>query len=522
MGNIATVLAGFLFRVFQVIVESSLYLLIGFLVAGGLRALVEPARLRQFFGTGRWTGPVRAWAAATLLPVCSLGVLPVLRELRRARVRRDAVLTFALAAPIFNPVSLLYGASYLGAGLLTTLAVGTLFIAVAAGMLCGPGGSAEDEGLVPCDEDAPLASTGSQRLRAGAVHAARGASGPVLVDIAVGIVVAGLVAAVLDPAWLAEGTFSGDPKAIPLMTAVALPTYVTSEKAVATLPEMLKFRQSSGAMFCLIVLGVGVSAGQLSWIGRSYGPGIALRWVGVIVTLTVAGAYAIDRQIPAVGTSNVDNDHFDVFTNTLDASQLSAIQSKVGNFAANVGTLHWMTLGAVSALILAGVILRTTRFGRLVQVEGPSIGAGEDPPSPRAKSVLDFELPRWLLASFATVGILSVVGVGAFAFFPSPEEIFRDMTIIKADYFGELAAASPAAPLHHLDLWDRQVARLPLGALIRLSRPSDEARQLTGELRTGIRRLRGATESGRRDEARAIFAQLQSTVNRCKQAYQVW
>jgi uncharacterized membrane protein YraQ (UPF0718 family) len=231
-------------------------------VAGGLRALVEPARLRRFFGTGRWTGPVRAWAAATLLPVCSLGVLPVLCELRRARVRRDAVLTFALAAPIFNPVSLLYGASYLGPGLLVTLALGTLFIAIAAGMLCGPDGSAEDEGSAPGDEGAPLASTGSQRLRAAAIHAARGASGPVLVDIAVGVVVAGLVAAVLSPSWLAEGTFSGDPKAIPLMTAVALPTYVTSEKGVATLPEMLKFRQSSGAMFCLIVLGVGVSAGQ--------------------------------------------------------------------------------------------------------------------------------------------------------------------------------------------------------------------------------------------------------------------
>jgi hypothetical protein len=243
--------------------------------------------------------------------------------------------------------------------------------------------------------------------------------------------------------------------------------------------------------------------------------------VGVIVTLTVAGAYAIERQIPAVGTINVDNDHFDVFTNTFNGAELSNIPTKVGKYTANVAALHWVTLGAVSALILAGVVVRNTRFGRLVQVESPPIGAGGEAPPPRARSLLDFELPRWLLTSMATAGILAVAGVGAFAFYPSPDEIFRDMTIIKADYFGELGAASPAAPLHHLDLWDRQVARLPLGALIRLSRPSEEARQVTGELRAGIRRLRGATEIGHRDEARALFARLQTTVDRCRKAYHV-
>ena len=88
---------GFLLRVVQVVVDASLYIIIGLLMAGALRAMVGPERLRTLFGTGRWTAPFRAWlAATTLLPVCSLGVLPVLRELRRAGVSRPAVLTLSL------------------------------------------------------------------------------------------------------------------------------------------------------------------------------------------------------------------------------------------------------------------------------------------------------------------------------------------------------------------------------------------------------------------------------------------
>jgi uncharacterized membrane protein YraQ (UPF0718 family) len=44
-----------------------------------------------------------------LLPVCSLGVIPVVREMRRAGVSAGAILAFALTAPMFNPLSMLYG-----------------------------------------------------------------------------------------------------------------------------------------------------------------------------------------------------------------------------------------------------------------------------------------------------------------------------------------------------------------------------------------------------------------------------
>ena len=58
----------------------------------------------------------------------------------------DAILTFALAAPMLNPISLLYGVSYLGPQLLSVLALGTFIVAVAVGMSCANLGS-DGEGV---------------------------------------------------------------------------------------------------------------------------------------------------------------------------------------------------------------------------------------------------------------------------------------------------------------------------------------------------------------------------------------
>ena len=43
-----------------------------------------------------------------LMPVCSLGVIPIAREMRRSDLR-GGDLAFAMTAPLFNPLSMLYG-----------------------------------------------------------------------------------------------------------------------------------------------------------------------------------------------------------------------------------------------------------------------------------------------------------------------------------------------------------------------------------------------------------------------------
>ena len=81
--------------------------LCGLVVAAVIRELFGPALTRRLLAAGSWWSLVRAWLLGMLLPVCSIGAIPVALELRRAGLAGGAVLAFAVSAPLFNPISLL-------------------------------------------------------------------------------------------------------------------------------------------------------------------------------------------------------------------------------------------------------------------------------------------------------------------------------------------------------------------------------------------------------------------------------
>lgn len=510
---------GFTFRLVQIVIESSLYLLIGFLTAGFLRAMLASAQVRGFFGDGRWTGPLRSWTvAAMLLPVCSLGVLPVIRELRRSGVRPAAILTFALAAPMLNPVSLMYGVSYLGPMILGVMVAGTMLVSVGVGVLWSylqPRAN-EVAGPPPQADEAGGTVVGPRRLLAVVVHAAREATGPILRDVGVGLVGAAAMAAVLDPAFLAEHTFAGDPLAIPRVTAVAPASYLTPDKGVAILPEMLKFRQSAGAALALLALGVGMTLGHLSWTARQFGVRSAAILLALSLGVTLGVSFGVEALVAPVGTVNSDNDHFTEISNPISGA--SSLAHVVNRYLEHVSPTQWATLLALLALVGVGIACRTigeraTAEHLLTPTESDRAKAG------RPASVLHLTVPRWLVSGVAAVSIVAVATAGVYAYYPDPNEIFRDMAIIKADFYGELGAANASAPIHHLDIWDRQAAKLTTGALIRLTNPGEDGPRRVAELRSGIRALRQAVEAGRRDEARTIFIDVSKSYQECRRAY---
>ena len=100
---------GLLLRFVQSVLEGAPTLLIGVLLAGVFRHMLRDTGIRRIFGSGTWRCLPQAWALGMLLPVCSLGVIPIAHEMRRAGVSTGAILAFALTAPLFNPLSLLYG-----------------------------------------------------------------------------------------------------------------------------------------------------------------------------------------------------------------------------------------------------------------------------------------------------------------------------------------------------------------------------------------------------------------------------
>src|SRR6202007_3168917 len=119
----------------QIAVEASTTLLCGLVVAGVMRRMLGAEGTRRLFGGAGWQGLLRAWGVGTLLPVCSLGVIPIAREMRRAGVPSATILAFVLAAPHINPLSLLYGLTLSEPLVIICFAFGSLVIALTSGVV---------------------------------------------------------------------------------------------------------------------------------------------------------------------------------------------------------------------------------------------------------------------------------------------------------------------------------------------------------------------------------------------------
>jgi uncharacterized membrane protein YraQ (UPF0718 family) len=228
-----------------------------------------------------------------LLPVCSLGVIPVAREMRRAGVSGGAILAFAMTAPLFNPLSMLYGLTLSAPSVLLGFAFCTMVVVTAVGALWN------QLFRPPCYEEAasPPVAYGVKRMTALVVVAARESAGPSLGYIALALLGVALLCAVLPQGSLQTTMEHTNPYAPIAMAGVAIPAYATSLVAMSQLGSMFQHANSVGAAFVLLTLGAGINLGLMAWVWRTYGLGRALAWLGLLLAVVLALAYAVEEPL---------------------------------------------------------------------------------------------------------------------------------------------------------------------------------------------------------------------------------
>ena len=102
-------LAGGLMRFVQGLASAAPTMIVGLFIAGLLRYYLGTAGTVRLFGGNGLRSLPQSWLIGMLLPVCSIGVIPILREMKRMGIRPGAITAFALSAPLFNPLSAAVG-----------------------------------------------------------------------------------------------------------------------------------------------------------------------------------------------------------------------------------------------------------------------------------------------------------------------------------------------------------------------------------------------------------------------------
>ena len=301
-----------LLRIGQTAVEASSTLFVGFFVAAVMRRMLGPESTRKLFGGEGLKGLFRAWVIGSLLPVCSLGVIPVAREMRRAGVPTATILAFVLAAPQLNPLSFLYGLTLSEPIVIICFVIATMLLAISGGELWKRVFEKPSDSLLPCDE--PMPPPGIKRLISVVVSAAKETVSPSMGYILIGILFTGFFAGLLPPSALSNTMRHDDWMSPALMALIGLPAYSGVLPGMMRIGLIFEHGNSTGAAFILFELGVGFNLGLSSWVMVEFGWRRALAWLLIISALVLAVGYGMERPLYFAKEEAVHTHAFDDWT----------------------------------------------------------------------------------------------------------------------------------------------------------------------------------------------------------------
>jgi uncharacterized protein len=276
---------GLVLRLTQAALQAAPFIFTGLCIAGILHRLMGQQYTRWLFGSNSLASLAQSWFLGMLLPGCSLGTIPIVRQLRVSAISVGTIFAFALSSPLFDPLSLLYGLTLSKPLTILAFAFCSLIVVTLSGSIF-------DALFTNTEVDSPEPPPtpyGIKRLLAVLVVMAREIVSVSGVYIVIGLLGTGLLSLLLPPGSLQRTMSHDNPWSPLMMTGIAVPAYATPMMAMGQLGSMFQHGNSVGAAFILLVFGAGMNLGLLAWMARNYGLKKSGVWVAIMLLVVVEG-----------------------------------------------------------------------------------------------------------------------------------------------------------------------------------------------------------------------------------------
>ena len=500
------VIWGSVVRFVQAVAEGAPTFLVGLVVAGVFRRLIGPEGTRRLFGGGTVRSLLQSWGIGMLLPVCSLGVIPVAYEMRRSGVSGGAILAFALTAPLFNPLSLLYGLTLSAPIVIICFAFCSLLLVTAIGFGFNRlfGERAERQ-----PDDSPVAP-GIKRMLAVFIEAARYASGSALLYCFVALLGTVILNFLLPKGSLGNSFAHNDPTSPLLMLGIAPLAYATPLTVMMQIGSMFVHGNSVGAAYTLLAMGAGINLGLIAWAWRTYGAKETAGFLIVLAIVVTGIAYTIEG--PLYSGSDVGTPHthaFDIYACPFAGGvSADAFQQKLQDaFEA----YQSVSLGFVFLLALVGTILKAAdlnpRMDHFLERQAAA------PPS------LDFSIPGPVLGGIALIGLILLSGLGCYVYYPPPRDTIEDMAMTKANYLVAIQTRDASEAVKEIEVYDNLTRKLQVGHFLRNWKVDEFQQTKAKVLRGRLEQLKDLVEQGNFDDARNMSMRVSNAHRRCRAAF---
>jgi uncharacterized membrane protein YraQ (UPF0718 family) len=297
--------------------EASVYLLIGFFVAGLLHVYLPSDLIARHLGRN----DVRSVGLAALfgapIPLCSCGVLPAAASLKRQGVGRAPLVSFLISTPETgaDSVALTYGLmGPVMAVVRPVVAVVTAVIAGIASIGVKEDGSAPPSADFTCDDDCAEASpedscdetsapggaapAGARRFLHSLEYGFKSVMDDIALSLLAGMLLTGILAGLLPDDFFDEvlGLGSG---IVPMlaMIVVGLPLYLCASASTPIAAALMAKGLSPGAALVFLLVGPATNLATMTVVGQLLGRRHLGVYLGAIVLVSLAAGLLVDATL---------------------------------------------------------------------------------------------------------------------------------------------------------------------------------------------------------------------------------
>lgn len=281
--------------IFDILCSSAVYLLLGFALAGLLHVVLRrtPRFTELLAGRGGRSVVLAALLGAPL-PLCSCGVVPVALTLRRNGASKGAAVSFLISCPETDIVSILLTYGLLGPVMAVFRPFAAVVTAIVAGIMANfvDRGAAADEAGVECASECRDPNGSAYDARRGPLWNALHFGfvrffDDIIGSLALGVVLGGLITALLPALGLDRLGGSSSFVAMLVMLVIGIPMYVCATASTPIAAGLLVGGLSPGTALVFLLAGPATNIGSLLVLARQLGKTVLAVYLATVAVCSL-------------------------------------------------------------------------------------------------------------------------------------------------------------------------------------------------------------------------------------------
>lgn len=285
----------------NILAESSPYVLFGFFAAGLLQAMLPRDAIARHLGSNSVASVLKASLFGIPLPLCSCGVIPAAIELRKQGASKGASAAFLVSVPETGVDSIAITWALLDPLMTLFRPISAFLTATLTGLLINRLPEDSNPALQPaacgcsssCCGNPPVLPFGA-RLRDGLSYAFSELLGDIGRWLMVGIVVAGIIAATL-PADFFTRFLHNEGLSLLVMLLAGIPLYICASASTPVAAAMVLKGLSPGAALVFLLAGPATNAATISLVYRFWGRATTLVYLASIAFSSLVLGWLLNR-----------------------------------------------------------------------------------------------------------------------------------------------------------------------------------------------------------------------------------